>query len=541
MSKQLDRPTPWPAWLGPFCVALAALLAVVSTLGDPGITCDEYYDVQAGKSLVNAFQTQGLDFFRSGNVDSNFGRLTPHPPLGRWLLGWMHHAFDTVPAESYAVAVVAGRFAPALAYGCLVFLTGLATLRVAGTAGAMTAGFAVAVAPRVFADAHFATLDTFTALGQFAALIALARAVESGGQPRYFALAGFVWGLSLATKFQAMLLGPVGIVWLFWQLGRRACVPIVTWGACGGVTFLALWPWMWYSPFDRLWAYLSTATQRQSLHVYYFGQVWRDIETPWHYPWVMFAVTVPIGLLLLGLLGIAAGGSRWWRDPRLSLIAVAFLFVLAVFSAPRTPVYDGVRLFLVAFPLWAVAAGVGAQWLFSHPRLARFPVQARAAALALFLALQGVGVATYHPIQLSYYNALVGGLSGATYLGFETTYWGDSVTNDLLDMAIEHAAGQAVIYAPHLAPFQASAVEISHPGFAAADVTLLGWDPHRALESQGSRYALVYRRRADLDVVAPLLENAKVVGETTCRGVWLARLYELSTPAESLVPSPDTR
>jgi len=522
-------------------MALAALLAVVSTLGDPGITCDEYYDVQAGKSLVNAFQLQGLDFFRSGNVDLNFGRLTPHPPLGRWLLGWMHHSFDTVPAESYAVAVVAGRFAPALAYGCLVFLTGMATQRVAGKVGGITAAVAVAVAPRVFADAHFATLDTFTALGQFAAIIALARAVESGCQPKHFALAGVIWGLVLATKFHAMLLGPVVIVWLLWQLGRRAWVPIVTWGACGGITFVSLWPWLWYSPVNRVWAYLSTATQRQSLHVYYFGQVWRDIDTPWHYPWVMFVVTVPVGLLLLGLVGLGSGGSRWWREPRLSLVAATFLFVLVVFSAPRTPVYDGVRLFLVAFPLWAVAAGVGAEWLFNHPRLARFPVSMRTAALAIFLALQAIGVATYHPVQLSYYSALVGGLRGATHLGFETTYWGDSVTDELLDMAIEHAAGHPVIYAPHLAPFQASSVEISHPGFAAADVTLVGWDPNRVLEAKGSRYVLVYRRRADLDIVARLIQDAKILGETTCRGVWLARLYELPASAESLVPSPDER
>ena len=42
------------------------------------------------------------------------------------------------------------------------------------------------------------------------------------------------------------------------------------------------------------------------------------------------------------------------------------LFVLLIFSLPGTPVYDGVRLFLMVFPLWAVWVGIGAGWLVSR-------------------------------------------------------------------------------------------------------------------------------------------------------------------------------
>ena len=42
------------------------------------------------------------------------------------------------------------------------------------------------------------------------------------------------------------------------------------------------------------------------------------------------------------------------------------VFVLLVFSLPGTPVYDGVRLFLMVFPLWAVWVGIGAGWLVSR-------------------------------------------------------------------------------------------------------------------------------------------------------------------------------
>lgn len=541
MPTPLARATPLPTWIAPLLVAIAATLAVLVTLGDPGITCDEFYDVQAGKSLVRAWQIQGFDFFRTANVDQNFGWLTPHPPLGRWILGWTHHLFDGAPDELFAVAVIAGRFAPAIAFGLLVFLTGLATQRAAGQVGGMAAAVALALSPRAFADAHFATLDTFTALSQFAAILALARAVEMGGKPKHFASAGFVWGLALATKFQGMLLGPVGIAWLVWRLGKQAWLPVLTWGASAGLTFFLFWPWLWHAPVERVLAYLSSSTQRQSLHVYYLGQVWRDVDAPWHYPWIMLFVTLPIGLLLLGFAGLWAGGRQWWSDPRLSLIAASFLFVLGVFSFPGTPVYDGVRLFLVAVPLWSVAVGVGANWLFHHPRLQGWPRPVRAVLLAVLLAAQAVGIATYHPVQLSYYSALVGGLPGAEQLGFETTYWGDSVSSKMLRIAADEAAGTPILYAPHLAPFQASSVEASAPEFVAAGGQLVGWDADRSSEVAGSRLVIVYRRQADLAAVDPLLADARLLAETSCRGVWLTRLYELSAPPDRLTTPPNDR
>ncbi|MBX3415011.1 MAG: glycosyltransferase family 39 protein [Pirellulales bacterium] len=524
--------------MGPLVVALVATLGVLLTLGDPGITCDEFYDVQAGKSLVRALQLQGLDFFRAAHVEQNYGWMTPHPPLGRWVLGWTHHLFDDVPDEPFAVAVIAGRFAPALAFGCLVFLAGWTSLQVTGELGGTVAAVAVALSPRAFADAHFATLDTITALTQFAAIVALAKAVEAGARPRNIVLAGFVWGLALATKFQGLLLGPIGIAWLVWRLRRRAWLPILIWGAVGGVTFFVLWPWLWYAPVERIFSYVSSSTQRQALHVYYLGQVWRDVDAPWHYPWLMFAVTLPVGFLLLGLAGLWGGGRRWWRDPLLSLVAAAFLFILGVFSVPGTPVYDGIRLFLVAVPLWSVAVGVGAQWLFEHSRFALWPVAVRGGALTLLLAAQAVGLAMYHPVQLSYYNALVDGLPGASRLGFETTYWGDSVTEEMLELAAAESAGTPIFYAPHLAPFQAASVEASSPGFVAAGGSLVGWDATRTPGPNASRYALVYRRQADLPAVEKLLRGARVRAETSCQGVWLTRLYELNPAPSNEIPAP---
>ena len=54
----------------------------------------------------------------------------------------------------------------------------------------------------------------------------------------------------------------------------------------------------------------------------------------------------------------------------------------------------------------------------------------------------------YHPLQLSYYNALIGGLSGAYRAGMEPTYYWDAVTPDVRDWLNAHTEqGRAVTFA----------------------------------------------------------------------------------------------
>lgn len=53
--------------------------------------------------------------------------------------------------------------------------------------------------------------------------------------------------------------------------------------------------------------------------------------------------------------------------------------------------------------------------------------------MLLVFALPLFNIAYYHPYQLSYYNELAGGISGATKLGMETTYWGEVIGRKELD------------------------------------------------------------------------------------------------------------
>jgi len=512
-------------------VALVATFCVLSTLSPshngPGVTCDEYYDVAAGKRLVHALLEQRLEFFRADNIEANYGPLTRHPPLGRWLLGWVHAISDPRPNDLRMVSVVSARMAPALSFGLLVLLVGWAAGRGGYPLRGAIASAAVALTPRVFGHAHLATLDMFTSTFFVAAMIALPVVVKQPPGIWRAALAGVVWGLALLTKMHGLLLLVPATIWFFWHFRFAAIGPWVAWCVAGLVTFVIGWPWLWRNPWGRMHEYLSSATERQSLHAFYQGRVWADIDVPWHYPWVMFAVTLPLGFLLLGAVGLWAKRRQLASDPPRSLALACLVFLLLVFSVPKTPVYDGVRLFLMVFPIWAIFVGDGAQYVIDCLKPLVHRRWAAEALVSGFVLLQGIGIVVYHPFQLCHYNVLVGGLAGAERLGFEVTYWGDTINDDLFKEAHRVAPRGLVLFAPHLAPFQAAAAEISAPELRSTH--LVGWDPAIPGLADRSDYALVYRRKADWEAVVPLITGAKVVDEVQRRGVWVARLYRLRT------------
>jgi hypothetical protein len=112
---------------------------------------------------------------------------------------------------------------------------------------------------------------------------------------------------------------------------------------------------------------------------------------------------------------------------------------MAARAWPGTPPHDGVRLFLPALGFWCVLAGVGTQRLWDAAAVltSQRRLVARAA-LAAAIAVCAVPTVRYYPHDLSHYNALVGGVRGAAALGFEPTYWWDSLDRDVLDWLNEH-------------------------------------------------------------------------------------------------------
>ena len=163
--------------------ATVAGLAVLLTLGDPGLTIDEPLDVRPGRTYVAALQAQGWRFFERGFVERVFRDNAEHPPLGRWLLGLASTpggAFQIMllGADPTGLYVLSGRLAPALAFAVLVGVVTAESSRRWGRAAGIGAGWSLLAMPRVFAHAHLAALDTFLSLFWTLALLAGVRAIE---------------------------------------------------------------------------------------------------------------------------------------------------------------------------------------------------------------------------------------------------------------------------------------------------------------------------------------------------------------------------
>lgn len=247
------------------------------------------------------------------------------------------------------------------------------------------------------------------------------------------------WGMRNANWVSSLFLWP-GLVWLAYRHGcwrRRVCrldpaleLPWMTL-ALAPILCILLNPTWWHEPAAALSRYCALNLFRQEslpdIGIYYLGRRYL-YSLPWHNAFVLMAVTIPWGALLLGLAGVAVAVVRF-RCDRFPAMLLLFAMTLPLLRMLPTPAHDGVRLFLPTFFFWAGLAGIGAAAI-----IRTLPLQFRATAWTLLFLIGPVWAggqwARIHPYELSYYNI---GLPRAIDCGFEATYWYDAVTPRVLD------------------------------------------------------------------------------------------------------------
>lgn len=392
---------------------------------------------------------------------SNLDRI-PHPPLSRELSGLGYLAFRGVldPVAAYRVPVMT-------AYAALVAGCGLLTAwgSRSWVAGAVAAGAALTL-PALFAHGHLANTDLFVTAFWFGAAASLYMYTEAGGRGWLLA-AGIFLGSAAATKFTGVLLVPALLLWLVLR-GRRDLKPMLGILASAALVFFVVNPVMWVDPLQGTWDYLRAGMFRSiSVHIptLYFGEVY-SFRGPWHFPFVWTAIVIPIPLLVAMGLGLANKQTGRLR----SLVLVNLGVIYGVTLLPATPLHDGIRLFLPAFPFLCVLAGLGAAKAYSYvqtrvPEGAGHRSQLYATAVVVaILAQPAVQTVRYHPHQLSYFNGLIGGVSGAYARGLEVTTQKEALNRKVLaDLAREIPPGTVI-----------------DPGFMLEEICVyqaLGWAP----------------------------------------------------------------
>jgi 4-amino-4-deoxy-L-arabinose transferase-like glycosyltransferase len=437
---------PADAWKISLGLGILAAMAIIAGINYHGLTYDE--PIYAGFGARSA--QWAADFFTSifdGTFRQHistaainkawFSTIDMQPPLVQVLSGLSH-----ILLGEHLGGLLAPRLPSALlfalAVGTLFWLTEKAFNREA----AFFAAIGLILLPNFFGHAHFTSLDV-----PVSALILLtAAAFYAASEERSWnlaLLAGLFMGLALLTKLNAAFL--IGIL-LIWAAVFHP--PMILRGAIAffivsPIIFFIGWPWLWHDTPAHLKGYLFFHLQHYPVLVYYLGELHE--YAPWHYPFVMTAVTTPAVFLLLMLIGIihgASGRSAYEKKKVNSsfaagrwLLIICALGYLIPSAMPFAPKYNGVRLFLPAFPFLMGLAGGGLAFLHgtllrllgrigSLARIERFRGKLAFVLILGLLLPAVVGLSRVYPYEQAYYNALVGGPAGAQKRGFETTYWG---------------------------------------------------------------------------------------------------------------------
>lgn len=366
-----------------------------------------------------------------------------------------HPAFGAIPMALTSTVfggvvhpLQAARLGPIVVF-CVA--SGAVAFRMRQTYGVVAASVAAAALltfPRLFAEAHYATLD-----GQLTAWWLTAWAADAGARRHWqdeaqtSALVGVLAGLTCAIKFSGWAIWlPLVVARLIVPDRRRRAAGLLVAIPAGLLTYYAVNPPLWH-------AFVATALT----HVRLNAQRTLDIPTmflgtrydlahslPWYNTIVWLAVVTPVHLLVLSAAGAWSGIRRFDRHVvSLVLHGAALMIVRAL---PGTPPHDGVRLFLPAIGFLCVLAGVGAHGLMRFAE-SRPPGQRLALAAALAIAVGGgaVNLSRYYPQPLSHYNLLVGGLRGAAALGMEPTYWWDALDRRALEWLNTHTGSNEAV------------------------------------------------------------------------------------------------
>ena len=442
----------------PLILFIVGYGSVVLTQGDEvGYAWDEayYYEpgVQAAEWLGKLMA--GLEVFNSEAIYRHWGMIPEHPSMLKWLTGIGLIVFDQPGNELWAI-----RWPIAIVFGLTLALIYVLGRRYSGPIPGLIAALVYLTMPRVFGHAHFASYETPLIFMTLLMVYCFLKGLDSAW---WALITGIATGLLLATKINGLFLPVPLVVWAHIYARRRYVSNLFSMITVGPIVMVLAWPWLWTDTINHFLQYLSFHVNHQVTAVFYQGQLYGanpaavDLHAPISYPLIMTLITLPIPTLVLILAGLVHAFIKPHRRPLTVLYFMMAAISFAVACGPSTPRYDGVRLFLPAFPFLALLAGAGAYSLMNMLALPFYKLKKsnlplynkRLRVIGYSIALLVIATGLYngvrfHPFYLSYFNEITGGLEGAQDQGYEVTYWGEAINNKVLNELNRMPAGSSI-------------------------------------------------------------------------------------------------
>jgi 4-amino-4-deoxy-L-arabinose transferase-like glycosyltransferase len=428
-------------------VFILSFISIMLTIDDYGLTWDEPHYVIHSQRISEWFGK--LVNFEAPFSDENFRKYwnydrfhNCHPPfyklsgivfknlIGRFFFDNVVYQYRTSTAVWASVFLVVFSLYFCRVYGNYVV--------------GVLASCVFLLVPRFFAHMHFFATDMIVATLGF---ITLYISYYQAGKIRYVLLSSIFAGALLATKFTGVLIFPIVFFFVFASRNKkRSLVHYLIFTSLSFTVFLIFNPHAWFGIVDEVLFYLRSALERESvvpILTLYFGEAY-DFRLPWHHPFVMFGITLPLLIVIFAVVGITHNLIRR-KDETVFFELVPFILLFAVLVLPQAPKHDGIRLFSMVWP-FIIILFVRGIYAFSDyfaillyrcrvnihkfaMGFVRLPITIMVVLIILNLGL----VYAYHPYELSYYNEFIGGSQGAAQRGFDISYWGEALNGDALN------------------------------------------------------------------------------------------------------------
>ncbi len=237
-------------------------------------------------------------------------------------------------------------------------------------------------------------------------------------------MAGLFLGFASAIRTLGPATGLLVVVYFLVKAGRKAVPVVLEYLGIGALTTYVFWPYLWSNPIQNYLASFSEAADFPWTGDNLFGgKLYQNPILPSGYFTTLFGIQFTETALALFLVGLVLTAILLWKKKtlRLDLFLLGAWFVAPIAAALllHSSVYTNFRQFLFVVPPLFVIAGFAWQAIWDR-------LQHRA---ILFALVTGVALlpALYwdvhlNPYQYTYYNSLVGGVTGAFNI-YEGDYW----------------------------------------------------------------------------------------------------------------------
>ena len=292
------------------------------------------------------------------------------------------------------------------------------------------------LSPRLYAHSFFNSKDPAFASAFVMALLFANRAFDKDSLGAY-RQCGMAAGLLINLRIMGAVLFAVVLVFSAWTwlraegpaARRRVATTTGAFALWGGLVLFISLPYLWGDPVGQLAEYWETSANHPLVRDNLFrGKVFSGAALPWDYMLRWFAISQPpvtllLGLLGLGALGLAAGGVvrrgagagpgrglGGAAELRFGvLLAVCFALPLVAFALLRPNAFNGWRHFYFLqgpFCLLATFALMGLRQLAVRGLRKRWVGGAAGALTMAGLGAAALEMAQIHPNQHLYFNFL---------------------------------------------------------------------------------------------------------------------------------------